>query len=295
MQKRVFGLSSGLLLGACVPLAAFGQGGGDNDNGDNGNNGSNGGGERVELDEAAVIVEINATDGDIGFHSLLDADAWKEARIYSPDGTLLFQEQAKGSLADQGLTENAFESDEPLCAPDEEEPDAEVVPLSDFVDRFEAGTYRFTGRTLDNEGLEGTAEMTYDLPAAPEILGFDGTTVTWQPGTDLGRCQDDGLVSNGTIPDPGGVDVVAWEVVVEPADDEAVDPLRVFSVQLPADAPNTVTVPAEFISAYEAEDVAEFKVEIGAIESSGNRTFSEEEFELGGEEETEGEPEDIGG
>lgn len=290
MQKRVFGVTSGLLLGACVPLAALGQGDGDNGNGENG---VNGGVEPVEFDETAVLVEINATDGDIGFHTLLDADAWKDVRIDAPDGQLLFKEQAKGSLADQGLTENVFESDEPLCAPDEEEPDAQVVPLSEFVDRFEAGTYRFTGQTLDNEGLEGTAELTHDLPAAPEILGFDGTTITWQPGTDLGRCQDDELVSNGTIPAPGSVEIVAWEVVVEPADDEAVDPLRVFSVQLPGDAPNTVTVPAEFISAYQAEDVAEFKVEIGAIESSGNRTFSEEEFDLGGEEE-EGEPEDAG-
>lgn len=289
MQKRVFGVASGLLFGACVPLAALGQG--DNDNGDNGNNGVI---EPVEFDEAVVLIEINATDGDIGFHSLFDADAWTEALIYSPDGKLLFKEKAKDRLAEQGLTENAFESDEPLCAPDAEEPDAEVVPLSEFVERFDAGVYRFTGKTLDDEGLEGTAELTYELPAAPEILGFDGTLVTWQPGTDLGRCQDDELVSNGTIPDPGGVEIVAWEVVVEPADDEAVDPLRVFSVQLPGDAPNTVTVPAEFISAYQAEDVVEFKVEIGAIEASGNRTFSEEEFDLGGEEEVEGEPEDNG-
>lgn len=274
---RPLSISSALLLTLCVPLAGWAQdGSGDSTDGDP-DNGTAG---PVGFSETAAIIEINATDGDIGFHTLLNADAWKEARIFGPGGENLFKGLAAGPLAEQGLTENAFESDEPLCAPDPEDPEAEVVPLSAFIERFAAGTYRFTGVTLEGETLEGTAELTYALPAAPDILGFDGTTVTWQPGTDLGRCQDDELVAEGTIADPGSVELVGWEVVVEPADDEAADPLRVFSVQLPAGAPNTVTVPAEFIEAYRSEDITEFKVEVGAIEASGNRTFSEEDFSL---------------
>lgn len=233
-----------------------------------------------EFDETKVLVEINATDGDAGFHALLDADAWKEVRVDDPGGNKIFEEKAKGNLRDQGLTENFFESAEPLCRPDEEEPDEEVVPLAEFLGRFPAGAYSFSGKSNEGDELEGTAELTHDLPAAPDIVSFDGTLITWTRGDDLGRCNDPTLVADGVIVDPMTVPPVGWEVVVEPADEEAVEPLRVFSVQLPATS-NSVTVPAEFMHAYMADGVNEFKVEVGAIEASGNQTFSEREFELG--------------
>lgn len=232
-----------------------------------------------EFDEAKVVIEINATDGDIGFHALLDAEAWQVARIKSPDDELLFRERAKRNLLEQGLTENFFESAEPLCAPDPDDPDAEVVPLSEFLERLPAGEYRFTGKTVEDEALRGTAELTHALPAAPDIMSFVGTIVTWVPGSDLGLCQDDTLVADGTIPNPADVPVVGWEVAIEPADDEAVDPLRVFTVQLPPDQ-TFVTVPSEFLDTYAADGVTEFKVSVGAIEASGNQTFGEEEFDL---------------
>lgn len=233
-----------------------------------------------EFSETSVIVEINATDGDVGFHALLDADAWREARIDDPQGKLLFEVKAKGSLLTQGLTENFFESDEPLCAPDPEDPEAEVVPLSEFLQRFPDGSYRFTGITLDNERLAGVDLLTHDLPAAPEDVSFDGALITWAAGSNLGGCHDDELVNEGVIPDPSTVSVVSWEIAVGPADEEAVDPLHVFTVQVPGDAPTAVTVPPEFINSYIEAGVTAFKVEVGAIEASGNRTFSEEEFDL---------------
>lgn len=232
-----------------------------------------------EFDETKVLIEINATDGDAGFHVLLDADAWRAVRIDDPKGKKIFQEEAKGNLLDQGLTENFFESAEPLCAADEEDPEAEVVPLSEFLRRFPAGEYLFTGKTTEGDKLEGTAELTHALPAAPQILVFDGTIITWMKGSDLGKCQDNALVAEGAIPDPANVEVVGWEVVVEPEDDEAVDPLRVFSVQLPPTI-MSVTVPSEFVNSYLADGVTAFKVEVGAIEESGNQTFSEKVFDL---------------
>ena len=45
------------------------------------------------FDEIKVIVEINATDGDAGFHVLFDAGAWKEVRIDDPTGKKLFDEK----------------------------------------------------------------------------------------------------------------------------------------------------------------------------------------------------------
>lgn len=231
--------------------------------------------------KSKVIIEINATDGDVGFHALVDGDAWTVAHLYTPDPehNKLFAADTRNALAEQGLTENFFESAEPLCQADEEEPDARIVTLAEFLERFPAGEYAFTGTGIEGDWLVGGADLTYNLPAAPDITSFDGYQVTWMAGTDLGACSDQSLVDDGTIPDPATVDVVGWEVVVEPADDEVVDPLRVFSVQLPADA-LSVTVPPEFINSYFADGVTDYKVEVLAIEESGNQTATEEEFAL---------------
>jgi hypothetical protein len=183
-------------------------------------------------------------------------------------------------LVDQGLTENFFESAEPRCLPDPEAPDEEVVPLAEFLERFPAGDYLFDGKSTDDGVLAGTGELTHSLPAAPALLTFNGSLITWAPGIDLGNCHDPALVMDGVIPDPVTVEVVGWEVVVEPTDDEVADPLRVFRVQLPPDVVS-VTVPEAFMDAYFDDGVFEFKVEVGAIEASGNQTFSEVEFEVG--------------
>ena len=82
-----------------------------------------------EFDETKIFIEMNATDGDAGLHALLDAEAWVSVSIDDPDGERIFLEDVKGNLMEQGLTENFFESAEPLCAPDAEDPEAEV----DFV------------------------------------------------------------------------------------------------------------------------------------------------------------------
>jgi hypothetical protein len=237
-----------------------------------------------EFAETEVIIEINATDGDAGFHALLDADAWQRVSIAAPGGQELFTTSVQGVLAQQGLTEIFFESAEPLCAADEDEPETPVVPLAEFLARFPPGEYRLTGTSAEAGELEGAAELTHALPAAPRIVTFDGATVTWTKGTDLGRCDDDTLVADGTIADPAEVQVTGWEVAVEPEEDEASQPLRVFSVRLPPteQAIMSVAVPPEFLDAYVAQGITEFKVEVGAIEASGNRTFAEEVFELGG-------------
>jgi hypothetical protein len=243
-----------------------------------------------KFDELAVLVEINATDGDAGFHALLDADAWDRVRVDNPNGKKIFEERAKRNLRKQGLTENFFESSEPLCIRDKDEPDEEVVPLGTFLKRFPAGDYAFSGKTLEGDNLKGKTELTHDLPAAPDIAKTDekkfgagkAVVIQWAGGSDLGNCHDDDLVDDGTIPNPMMVEVVRWEVVVEPEDEDAVDPLRVLSVQIPGGdtVPLKVTVPPEFLDAYVAEGVREFKFEVGARESSGNQTFSEGTFEI---------------
>lgn len=241
----------------------------------------------AEFDETKVLIEINATDGDAGFHAKFDAGAWKEVRMNDPDGMKLFDEKAFANLRLQGLTENFFESAEPVCDPEDAEDDEPVVTLAEFIARFPAGDYSLFGKTNEDEHFAGDAELTYDLPAAPDIDDTDGAAfvdgddvvIAWEPGDDLGeKCHDPELIGAGIISDPAGVPIVGWEVVVEPADDEGIDPLRVLSVQLPP-GQTEVTVPAEFIEAYlDVNDVDEFKFEVGAIEASGNQTFSEGGF-----------------
>lgn len=270
----VFGLASVMHVAQATE-----EGGTDGTTSTDGNGAQDEQPEMIAFDETKVLIEINATDGDVGFHALLDADAWDLARLYDPNGNKLFEEHARNQLAEQGLTENFFESSEPLCQRDEQEPDTRVVTLAEFLDRFPAGEYTFNGGTIEEEMLLGGAQLTYNLPAAPEITSFDGYQVSWAPGTDLGACSDPALVRQGVIADPAMVELVGWEVVVEPADDEVVEPLRIFSAQLPPGI-QTVSVPPQFIDSYFADGVTEFKVEVLAIEESGNQTASEEEFEL---------------
>lgn len=266
-----------------------------------------------EFSEALVLVEINATDGDVGFHALLDGDPWRWARIDDPDGRRLFSAKAKGPLRDQGLTENFFESAEPVCLPeDAEEDDEPVVTLAEFLARFPEGEYDFRGRTLDGEALRSTAELTYDLPAAPDIdltdevaFPFDPmmpeltpVILMWEPGDDLGeKCHDQALVDMGLISDPAGVEVVLWEAVLEPADDEVLDPERKVAVQLRGDQ-DSFTVPPEYLASLwddAAEDgVLWVKFEVGAREASGNQTFSEGEFCLYAEDEEDCEEDEEG-
>lgn len=247
-------------------------------------------GDYEEFDEFVPIVEINATDGDIGFHVLLDGEGWRVAKIYDSDWDRMLRVRATDDAEEQGMTELFFESAEPLCWADPEaDPDEEIVTLEEFVDRFEAGTYHARGRTLEGDLLKASAELTHNLPAAPadvevEVEMEDGDVeveISWAVGTDLGNC----AYPDGLIPDPGKVAVHRWEIVVEPNEDQIPEGMAVskFLVQLPGnlDADDLeVEVSEAFIEAYLEAGVTEFKYEIGAREVSGNQTFTEGEFEV---------------
>ena len=249
-----------------------------------------------EFDEFGPLIEINATDGDIGFHVLLDGEAWKVAKIFDGDGDRMFKGKGTDDLDEQGITEIFMESAEPPCWFEEDNDDVdwdedEVVDLEEFIDRFEEGTYKARGRTLEGERLRAEAEFTHNIPAAPETeVVVVGTTVTikFSSGSDLGKCD----YPPDLIPDPMGVEVVRWEIVLEPNEDELPDgelpddlAFAVFTIQLPADSDNwmsemSVVVPQEYVNAYLDERVNQFKYEVGAKEESGNQTFTEQEFEI---------------
>lgn len=251
--------------------------------------------ETVPWDEMRVLIEINATDGDAGFHALVDGDAWKEVTL---NGSKLFNAVAKGPLRETlGLTEIFFESDEPPCDASVADDPEDVVTLREILEAFPAGTYTFSGKTIEpGDQLLGSTELTHAIPAAPDISAFDesedvdpnDTVISWAAGSDIGECPFEALVNDGIIPDPATVPLAFWEVVVEPEDEEGLPgPLRVWSAQVPSGT-TSIQVSPEYLNAYAGEGVTEFKFEVGAVEArtingtvtKGNQTFSEGTFEL---------------
>lgn len=236
------------------------------------------------LDECRVLVEINATDGDIGFHWLADAEGLVATEIRDPSGQRIFGNAAQGALRQHTITETFGESSEPVCRPWlAEDPDDEVVTLPEFVRRFPAGSYRFRGLDAEGESVFGRTALTYWLPAAPRNVAYSGGVITWDAGVSLGACATRDqlwrLVGDGVLPiHPMNVPVAAWEVVLELEDGSQ----RTFQVRLPARGANaqmSVTVPAEFLASLRPDTPA--KIEVGAIGGhlaigdDDNATFTE--------------------
>ena len=155
-----------------------------------------------------------------------------------PSSMRLFEEIAANSLQDQTLTENFFESAEPVCEPGlREEPDEEVVTLPQFLNRFPAGTYAFG---LDDGDRSGSTALTHRIPAAESAIG--GYEVVLEPDDDtLGKFKL-------TVQVPPGVN----EITVPESYLSSLDP----------DTPMKVEVGA---------------IEKRADGSFGNQTFTEED------------------
>ncbi|MBT8103854.1 MAG: hypothetical protein KJO95_12845 [Gammaproteobacteria bacterium] len=266
MLKRVFGVAATALVSAGLIQANATEPCGD-------------------FGECKVLIEINSSDGDIGFHWLGDADDLRAMRITDPNGAKVFENRGFGPLREQKLTETFGESAEPLCWPDPEaDPEdlEDIVSLRDFRDIWEPGYYVFRGKGDGGEKLFGETELTYDLPGAPQDLDFDGSMITWIAGNDLGNCAP---LADGdgqeTIPyvldiiaDPASVAVAAFEVVMEPdVDDGAVGNLK-YTIRVPGDT-FAVEVPSLYLASL--PDDTPVKIEVGAIGEDDNATFTEED------------------
>jgi hypothetical protein len=208
-------------------------------------------GSAIPFEQARLIVEINATDGDAGLQLFLDHDTWKSIGLTRPDRSQILDIKTEGVLQDYGLTELFSESSEPSF---------EEFPLTEFKKIFPEGEYRLTGTTIDGKELESMVTLTHDFPAAPKVTapakgatvsGAD-TTITWDPVTE-----------------PEGIEIVRYQVTVEGG-----NPLRVFSVDLPPTA-TTVRVPAEFL-----DEPGDYKLEVLAVEKNRNQTLTEIPFKV---------------
>jgi hypothetical protein len=205
----------------------------------------------IRLAEATLIVEVNATDGDAGLQVFLDGDPWRAMRVTAPNGRELVAVNAVGRLKGYGLTELFSESSEPPF---------DVFPLERFKRLFPAGRYAFAGETIDGQPLASAARLSHDIPEGPKI-------VSPRDGAAVGRT---GLVARwDAVSQPRGVEIAGYRAIVTRE-----DPLRVLSVDLRASA-RKVTVPSEFL-----EPGVEYKLEVQAIEKSGNQTLTEVAFRV---------------
>jgi Fibronectin type III domain len=205
----------------------------------------------VRLAEATMIVEVNATDGDAGLQVFLDGEPWRSMRVFAPNGRKLVDLATKGRLKRYGLTELFSESSEPPF---------DAFPLSRFKALFPDGRYRFAGRTIEGKRLVGSARLSHDIPAGPEITA---------PAAGASLARDNLVATWKLVPETGGVDIRGYRAIVERE-----DPLRVFSADLPASA-TSVTIPREYL-----EPGTDYKLEVQAIEASGNQTTTEVEFSV---------------
>jgi hypothetical protein len=205
----------------------------------------------IQLEEKTMIIELNSTDGDAGLQAFLDGEPWNEMRIAGPDGRTILDVGAKANLKGFGLTELFTESNEPPF---------DELPLRKFKRRFPEGTYSFSGRTIEGRKLVGKAKLSHDIPDGPKIttpskgavLPRNAAVADWEP-----------------VAEKKGVDIVGYRAIVERE-----DPLRIFQVELPASV-TSVTIPPEYL-----QPGATHKIEVQAIERSGNQTISEVEFEV---------------
>lgn len=205
----------------------------------------------VRLEEATMIVEVNATDGDAGLQVFLDGEPWSSMTISAPDGRRIVAINTRTRLRNYGLTELFSESSEPSF---------DMFPLRKFKRLFPEGRYSFVGTTIEGRGLVGRARLSHDVPDGPQITSpADGSTVAL--GSIVARWNP--------VPEPTGINVVGYRAIVERE-----DPLRVFSADLPASV-TSVTIPSEFL-----QPGTQYKLEVQAIEASGNQTLTEIEFSV---------------
>ena len=208
---------------------------------------------RIRLADASIIIETNATDGDAGLQVFLDGEEWREMTLTAPDGRQMLVVRNTGSLKTWGLTELFSESSEPPF---------DEAPFRKFKKRFPEGTYRFEGTTIDGRRLVGNATLTHDIPKGPVITSpADGQTVP----------QGDVLVSWEPVTRPSGIEIVGYRAIVS----DETSP-RGFDFELELGRSQTsITLPSEFFRAGN-----EYKLEVQAIETSGNQTLTEITFSV---------------
>ena len=223
----------------------------------------------IPFDVARVFFQLNDTDGDLGFHAVIDGEPWKTLEIESPSERELLAISTRSKLRLQGLTELRFESAEPTF--DELDP-------SEFFSRFPAGTYEVEAATLEGEELESEVEISHVLPAPPGNLQASGLAVPED-------CDEE------PIPAVVGPVVISWDAVTESHPEIGLaGPVEIvrYEVSVEREEPTPLiltadlepgttrfTIPSELLAVGEV-----IKFQILATDAGGNETSSESCFEV---------------
>ena len=210
----------------------------------------------VQVSDARLKFEVNATAEDGGVQVFLDADPWKWMAIFDPNGRRIFFSTTSGSIGKQGGTELFLESGEPEFS---------KQSLEELLELFPEGKYRFRGRGLEGERLVGTAILTHNIPNGPELVSpLEGegpvdpndTVVVWEP-----------------VEAPNGRPIIAYQVLVVRADTGfPALPKVSLDVMMPATATSMIVPPGFLLPD------TEYEWEVLAIEASGNQTLSSSFF-----------------
>ena len=206
----------------------------------------------AELEEARIYIEYNQSANDLGFHVFLDGEDWMSLAIANPLGEVVFEVDGYAGYAELGLTELFFEGAEPTL---------DEYPLADLLALFPEGEYAFDGWTVDGEPISGVAELSHDVPAAPEVrikVHDDRVTIRWKAVTEPAAI----------LPD-GEIEIEAYQVLVG----------DVLDVVLDADA-RKFRVPDEVLEVLEPGEV---DVEVLAVDENGNQTIAEGSFYWAGD------------
>jgi hypothetical protein len=221
-------------------------------------------GDEIQFADANVFLELNNTDGDLGFHAAIDGDAWKSLSIENPRDKKSLNIRTGGSLQIHGLTQLDFESAEP--------PFEELDP-GVFFQRFPEGEYDIEGRTIDGQEMESTATLTHVLPGPPRNIAVNGIALSDGCDESAGPVVDGPLVITwdevteshpelGRTGEP--IEIVYYQVVLD-----QLDLGLTFTTELPPET-TEIVIPENF-----SDYGGAFKLEILVKEESGNKTATE--------------------
>jgi hypothetical protein len=116
--------------------------------------------------QAELFVELNDTDGDLGLHAAIDGGTWTELEVDDSRDRSLLGIISAGRLRTQGLTQLAFESQEPAFD--------ELSPAA-FFRRFPEGAYEIEALAQGGGTFRSKVRLSHVLAAPVE------STVNGQP------------------------------------------------------------------------------------------------------------------
>lgn len=259
--------AAALALAANAGTLNYGWGGGDEEED-----------EALEFSEAQLYLELNDTDGDLGFHGLIDGDSWKRLKIEGPDERTLLNAMVRSSLRRQGMTEFFFESAEPTF---------DELPPKVFFKRFPEGTYEIEAITLDGQEMEGEVELSHELAGRPDYIMVNGQPYADGCDVDLPEVSlpvtiswPDVTLSHPTLGTTNvPVTVQQYELVVEIEREDETPDVLVLKVDLPGgEGPYAFELPEGFTDMADEEMKFELVIKL----DNGNQTGVESCFALAG-------------